>query len=51
MEKAIEIVENKLSVIEGIINSLSDVSSVDSFLSRKFILQDVLKELKSAQKK
>lgn len=51
MEKAIEIVENKLSVVEGIVNSLKDVSSVDSFLARKYILQDVLKELKSAQKK
>ena len=50
MEKAIQIVESKLAVIEDIISSLSDGKYVDSFLSRKYILQDILKELKSAQK-
>lgn len=48
MEEAIQIVENKLAVIENIINALENP---ESFLSRKYILQDVLKELKSANKK
>lgn len=46
MEKAIEIVENKLAVVEGVI----EMTGLDSFLSRKYILQDILKELKSAKK-
>jgi len=48
MEEAIKIVENKLAVVESMINSLPNV---DSFLARKYILQDVLKELKSAKNK
>lgn len=51
MEEAIKIVENKLTVIENIISSLRNGKHVESFLSRKYILQDVLKELKSANKK
>ena len=50
MEKAIQIVENKLAVVEGLISNLSDGKYVDSFLSQKYILQDILKELKSAKK-
>ena len=46
MEKAIQIVEAKLTVVESLINNLSDGKYVDSFLSRKYILFDILKELK-----
>ena len=46
MEKAIQIVEAKLTVVESLINNLSDGKYVDSFLSRKYVLLDVLKELK-----
>ena len=46
MEKAIQIVEAKLAVVEGLIDNLSDGKAVDSFLSRKYILFDILKELK-----
>lgn len=50
MEKAIQIVEAKLAVVESLINNLSDGKYVGSFLSRKYVLLDVLKELKSAKK-
>ena len=46
MEKAIQIVEAKLAVVEGLIDNLSDGKAVDSFLSRKYILFDILKEKK-----
>ena len=46
MEKAIQIVEAKLAVVEGVI----EMTGLDSFLSRKYVLLDILKELKSAQK-
>lgn len=47
MEEAIKIVENKILVIDEIISKLSEGNS---FLYRKYILQDVLKELKSAKR-
>jgi len=50
MEKAIQIVERKLELIEGLINNLSDGKASDSFLSRKYILLDILKELKNENK-
>ena len=51
MDKAIEIVESKLQMVQDIIESLSDTGSELFFIPRKLILQDVLKELKSANKK
>lgn len=46
MEEAIKIVENKLAIVEGLI----EMTGIDSFLSRKYILKDILKELKSAKR-
>lgn len=47
MEEAIKIVEAKLAAMEGLI----EMTNIESFLYRKYILQDILKELKSTQKK
>lgn len=51
MEKAIEIVETKIQMIESIIDNLGDNESVKFFIPRKLILQDVLKELKAVKNK
>jgi hypothetical protein len=51
MDRAIEIVNNKITEMDTIINSLGDSYVVENFRIRKHILRDLMQELISENRK
>jgi hypothetical protein len=51
MDRAIEIVNNKITEMDTIINSLGDSYVTENFRIRKYILKDLMQELVSEKRK
>lgn len=51
MDRAIEVVNNKITEMDTIIKSLGNSHIAENFMMRKYILKDVLNELVSESKK